>query len=406
MHMHFIMNFPGLEELTVTKTEVVADSFHIHVEMERKTHRCPVCEGKTKVVHDYRIQKIQHLKMFERNTYLFYRKRRYKCSCGKRFPEKTTVVERYQRHTVEWNQALGLCVIQGKNFKDTARQFRTSPTTVIRRFDRISTPMFKEVEELPEVIAIDEYKGDTNKGKYQVIIANGKTGEPLDILPDRSVKTVKAYLRKKGTHVKMVVMDMSYSFKSAVEKALGSPVIIADRFHFCRYIYWALDRVRRRVQKDFHEYDRKKCKRMKHVFNKRNEELTDKQRWYLERYLNLSGELRRAYKLKEAFRSWFDKAKQMGSKEGLLVKQELHNFYHLVERSGMKEFKKAIETFKNWEVEILNSFTFGYTNGPIEGLNNQTKVIKRNAFGFKRYDRLRMRVLLHHQLKDKTIQVG
>ncbi len=126
----------------------------------------------------------------------------------------------------------------------------------------------------------------------------------------------------------------------------------------------------------------------------------------MERYLDLSSELRRAYKLKEAFRSWFDEAKQIGSKEGLIVKQHLHNFYHLVEKSGMKEFMKAIETFKNWEVEILNSFTFGYTNGPIEGLNNQTKVIKRNAFGFKRYDRLRMRVLLHHQLKEKTIQVG
>ncbi|SDI30442.1 Transposase [Alteribacillus persepolensis] len=204
----------------------------------------------------------------------------------------------------------------------------------------------------------------------------------------------------------MVVMDMSYSFKPSVEKALGSPVIIADRFHFCRYIYWALDRVRRRVQKDFHECDRKKRKRMKHVFNKRHEELTEKQRWYLERYLDFSSELRSAYKLKEAFRSWFDEAKQIGSNEGLLVKQAIYNFYHLVEKSGMKEFVKAIETFKNWEVEILNSFTFGYTNGPIEGLNNQTKAIKRNAFGFKRYDRLRMRVLLHHQLKEKTIQVG
>ncbi|WP_370514501.1 transposase [Alteribacillus sp. YIM 98480] len=34
---------------------------------------------------------------------------------------------------------------------------------------------------------------------------------------------------------------------------------------------------------------------------------------------------------------------------------------------------------------ILNSFAFGYTNGFIESLNNQTKVIKRNAFGFNRY---------------------
>ena len=78
---------------------------------------------------------------------------------------------------------------------------------------------------------------------------------------------------------------MSPSFKAAVDQALGGPVVIADRFHFCRYIYWALDRARINVQKEFHEYDRKKCKRMRHVFYKANEKLSDNQRWYLERYL-------------------------------------------------------------------------------------------------------------------------
>lgn len=34
-------------------------------------------------------------------------------------------------------------------------------------------------------------------------------------------------------------------------------MIIADRFHFCRYIYWAIDEVRRKVQKEWHAYDRK-----------------------------------------------------------------------------------------------------------------------------------------------------
>ena len=28
-------------------------------------------------------------------------------------------------------------------------------------------------------------------------------------------------------------MDMSQSFKAAVDQALGHPVVVADRFHFC-----------------------------------------------------------------------------------------------------------------------------------------------------------------------------
>lgn len=400
------ISMPGLEELIITKMEEIEGVIHLHVSVPRRRHQCPACGDWTHKVHDYRIQKVKHLKLFERTTYLFYRKRRYACPCGKRFAEKNGFVERYQRHSIEWNQALGLRVIQGKSFKDTAAQFRTSQTTCIRRFDQISASYLKETEELPEVIAIDEYKGDTNEGKYQLIIADGETGKPLDILPNRSVHTLKRYLQQKGAKVKIVIMDMSYHFKSAVNQALGNPLIIADRFHYCRYIYWALDRVRKRIQKEFHAYDRKKCKRLRHIFFKPYEKLTDKQRWYLARYLGFSESLRTAYGLKERFRKWFIRAKEVGKTDMSRVKKELYAFYEQVEASGIKEFMDAIQTLKNWQVEILNSFAFEYNNGFIEGLNNQTKVIKRNAFGFKRYDRFRLKILLHHQLKSYDIQVG
>lgn len=122
---------------------------------------------------------------------------------------------------------------------------------------------------------------------------------PLDILADTRKETLKEYLRTYGQNVSVVVMDMSPSFKTAVDQALGKPIVVADRFHFCKYIYWALERVRRKEQNHFHEYDRKKYKRMRHVFYKRREKLTEKQRWYLERYLNMSDYLRKAYELKE-----------------------------------------------------------------------------------------------------------
>src|SRR5699024_5090635 len=88
------------------------------------------------------------------------------------------------------------------------------------------------------------------------------------------------------------------------------------------------------------------------------------------------------------------------------IKQRLYQFYELVNDSGIKEFQKAIETFKNWQKEILSSFAFDLQNGYIEGINNQTKVIKRNAFGFRRIDRFRLRVLLHHQYKKMNMRVG
>src|SRR5690606_42062273 len=119
------------------------------------------------------------------------------------------------------------------------------------------------VTELPKVIAIDEYKGDTKEGKYQLIIANGITREAIDILPNRYKKTIKRYIQKHGAQVQIVIMDMSTSFKADVQESLGKPVIVADRIHICRYNYLELDKVRRLVQQNFHDYDTKKCKKNK-----------------------------------------------------------------------------------------------------------------------------------------------
>ena len=85
----------------------------------------------------------------------------------------------------------------------------------------------------------------------------------------------------------MVVMDMSQSFKAAVQKALSKPVIIADRFHFVRYIYWAMERIRIRIQKEWNDYDRKKVKKKTICISKEIEELTEKDHWYLERYFSI-----------------------------------------------------------------------------------------------------------------------
>lgn len=83
------IKIPGLEEAIVKNIDYFEDRISIHVEFPIKTHKCTDCGERTRRVHDYRIQKIKHLKWFERLCYIFYRKRRYKCGeCGKRFMKR------------------------------------------------------------------------------------------------------------------------------------------------------------------------------------------------------------------------------------------------------------------------------------------------------------------------------
>ncbi|MDD1505937.1 ISL3 family transposase, partial [Lysinibacillus sp. CNPSo 3705] len=272
--MNFNMNIPGLKDVEITKVEEVGDRIALYVQLPKCTHQCPVCKKQTSKVHDYRIQKINHLKWFERLTILFYKRRRYACDCGKRFSEKSPFVDKYQRYSKEWNQVVSIRAIKAKTFKEAAEVLGTSTTTVIRRFKKVANKQLVEGVRLPKAIAIDEYKGDTDAGTYQLIIANAETREPIDILPNRKKETIKNYLSQYGADVEIVVMDMNPSFKAAVRQSLGRPVIVADRFHFSRYIYWAMDEVRRQVQKEWDKYNRTKCKRMRHVFYKRASKLS------------------------------------------------------------------------------------------------------------------------------------
>lgn len=54
----------------------------------------------------------------------------------------------------------------------------------------------------------------------------------------------------------------------------------------------------------------------------------------------------------------------------------------------------------------MNSFSFGYSNGFLEGINNKTKVMKRNAYGFRRFDHFKAKILLNLKYKNIGGHVG
>ncbi len=93
--MNFNMNIPGLKDVRIEKIEEIGERIALYVSLPKRPHQCPSCGEMTSKIHDYRMQKIKHLKWFERLTILFYKRRRYTCVCGNRFSEKAPFVEKY-----------------------------------------------------------------------------------------------------------------------------------------------------------------------------------------------------------------------------------------------------------------------------------------------------------------------
>ena len=60
--------------------------------------------------------------------------------------------------------------------------------------------------------------------------------------------------------------------------------------------------------------------------------------------------------------------------------------------------KTSIDTCFYYLEYIKNSFTYDYSNGPIEGINNFIKVLKRIAFGYRNFANFRTRIFITRNL--------
>ena len=124
MHSHFTNKLLNLEDVIVKKV-VHADTFvKIYIETKPKEHLCPCCGLSTKRIHDYSFQTIKDLPFQLKHWYLVLRKRRYLCSCGKRFFE-ICQNPKYSEQRTDFFDWIKMAENSGlKEFEDCAKTYR------------------------------------------------------------------------------------------------------------------------------------------------------------------------------------------------------------------------------------------------------------------------------------------
>lgn len=384
-----IKELVGLQDVTVKKVEQNEQEMYIHLELERKEHVCPHCSSKTNHIHDYRLQQVSDIPISGKRVYLILRKRRYVCQhCGKRFYEENTFLPRYHRIT---NRMTAWIISQLKSaysFKTVSELCGLSITTIMRRFDMLS---FKN-KHLPQVLSIDEFKGNTGTQKYQVILTNPQTHEVIDILPKRTKYYLSTYFsqysKKERSKVKYFVCDMYKPYKEICSTYFKNATLITDKYHWIRQALWALENVRKRIQKQFGKEKRIYFKHSRKLLLKRFDKLNDEQKRQVLVMLDISADLSTAYFLKEQLYKYVIDAENQKT-----ALKELNIWIEDAKESEIPEFKNAITAYTNWKKSIINSCCQPITNGFTEGCNNKIKVLKRNAYGYRNFDRFRKRIL-------------
>lgn len=271
------------------------------------------------------------------------------------------------------------------NIKEVAKSVEVSSTTVLNLVKLLSF----NTRELPEIFGFDEFKANTNQGKYACSIVDIVNKKIIDILPDRKKAALIEYFKQitNRDKVKCVVIDMWSDYEDIIRIYFKNAVIVTDKFHIVRHVVWALENVRKRVQSKLGKSYRLLFKRSRKLLACRKSKLNEKGIEKLEHLLSINYDLLQAHSIKEQFLEFynndsFDDAKKWLSK-----------FILYLQNCGIEEFKSFSVTLINWSETICNYFKYKYTNGCTEGFNNKIKVIKRNAFGFRNFNNYRNRIL-------------
>ena len=360
------------------------------LEYPTKEHICPSCNSPTSRVHDYYTRSFNHIMVGKRTTKIYYKQRRYVCMhCGKRFAEMNSFIPKFFRHSNDVVNNVFDDLTSIKNLSQIGNDNNMSSQNVSRLMNKFM-PIFHNTTSLPEAIGIDEFKGNSGGNKFQVVITNLKTHKVIDVISARSEDALYNFFRKISNpkDVKLVAMDLSLFFKKIITDCLPNAKLIADTFHFTRLMHWALDNVRKDVQKGLPKDMRIYFKRSRSVLHKRINNLNPDEYNQLTNMLDYNENLRWAYSIVQNLFEIIDE-KNPDKKVSLF-----REFMTYASNCDLPEFNKHIQTFFKWHKYIINSFYTNFSNGITEGLNTKIKTLKRVSFGFRNFQNFRLRILM------------
>lgn len=388
-YLNCISKLLDLQEVLVDFDNIIENDIAIIIPIstEKKEQVCPCCGKKTSHIHDYRTQLVKDLSFRRKQIVLKLRKRRYVCPhCGKRFYERYAFLPRYYHFSNRLYANILLDLKSKSSFKDIASNNFVSTNTVSRALKLVGFP---DKPALPEVLGIDEFKGNCDNQKYHVQLTDISNKKTLNILICRKKLFLHTYFsdypRNERLKVKYLVIDMWDDYKS-LSVLFPNAKVIVDKFHYVRQVFWALDAVRKRIQKYFIKNKRIRFKRLRYLLYKAYKDLNDEDRLALHDMLQQSIELENSWLLKEQFIDMINSDKP--------TIKDLTRWIEQAERFEIPEFNKCLQTLAKWQYYIAEGFETNYTNAFTEGKHNLIKVLKRNAFGFRNFSNFRKRILL------------
>jgi transposase len=250
---------------------------------------------------------------------------------------------------------------------------------------------------------MDEIALHKGQQDYVVVFVDLDAHTLIGMADARTHQAIKVVLAEWGeavlAQIKEVSIDLSGNYRGLVKRMIPNAAVVADRFHVSKIVNQALNQARNafaRKPSDLPEgvtpeMAKAALKNSKYALLKPEKTLTDKQREKLAEVKAVSPQLALMHQSKEAFRDLFD---QSDTSQAIL---SLLDWMH----DAQALYQEAVGTIGRWFGEIIQYFENRTTSSVVEGINNRLKLIKRSGYGFRNFERFRLRCLICWHLFPK-----
>lgn len=239
-------------------------------------------------------------------------------------------------------------------------------------------------------IAVDEFAIRSGHD-YMTVVLDLDTGDVLHVQEGKDAGALRGFLKRlKRARVPLqaVAMDLSAAYRKAVREVYGETVdIVHDPYHIVALINTALDETRRGIMRGLDGERKRAIKGTRFLLLRGVERLPETHRTRLEELSQINRPLFDAHLMKEQLRGfWHCESRALGQRF-------LDRWLSWVRRSGTPAFVRTANTLEQHQAGLLAYFDHRITSGPLEGLNNKIKTLKRQAYGFRDMDYFKLLLL-------------
>ncbi len=187
---------------------------------------------------------------------------------------------------------------------------------------------------------------------------------------------------------------MSPAYIDAVSTHLSHATLVFDRFHVIKLYNDKLSDLRRDLHRQLADTMHKDVlKGIRWLLLKRPENLDPSRREpeRLREALRLNEPLAIAYHLKEELNEIWEQDDRETAQSLLM------DWIVYAESTGIRMLQKFAKTLRLHAIGILNWYDYPISTGPLEGTNNKIKTMKRQAYGFRDPEFLKLKILGIHE---------